>query len=87
MTSRPARVTLYAVCPGAVITHLVSVSTNHRYTPYMYFRSPSQSLAHDRNLSRFYQVRTGCDAHITVVLMALQLRSPGLGAVLVRFCV
>ncbi|KAL6763622.1 putative cytosolic purine 5-nucleotidase [Haematococcus lacustris] len=31
------------------------VSNFLRYTPYMYFRSPSQSLAHDRNLSRYYQ--------------------------------
>ena len=25
-----------------------------RYTPYMYFRSPSQSLPHDRHLSSYY---------------------------------
>ncbi len=30
-----------------------------RYTPYMYFRSPSQSLAHDRNLSEYYRQRYG----------------------------
>ncbi len=29
-----------------------------RYTPYAYFRSPSQSLAHDRNISP----RTALDA-------------------------
>lgn len=26
-----------------------------RYTPFMYFRSPSQPLAHDRHLSDFYK--------------------------------
>eukprot|EP00798_Chlamydomonas_sp_ICE-L_P025804 gene25804-11479_t len=31
------------------------VSNFQRYTPYMYFRSPSQSLAHDRNLTEYYQ--------------------------------
>ncbi len=28
------------------------VSNFLRYTPYMYFRSPSQSMAHDRNLAK-----------------------------------
>eukprot|EP00798_Chlamydomonas_sp_ICE-L_P002059 gene2059-18237_t len=31
------------------------VSNFQRYTPYMYFRSPSQSLAHDRGLTSYYQ--------------------------------
>ncbi|PNW73801.1 hypothetical protein CHLRE_13g573150v5 [Chlamydomonas reinhardtii] len=31
------------------------VSNFLRYTPYSYFRSPSQSLAHDRNLTRYYE--------------------------------
>ncbi|PNH09285.1 hypothetical protein TSOC_004092 [Tetrabaena socialis] len=30
------------------------VSNFLRYTPYSYFRSPSQSLAHDRNLTRYH---------------------------------
>lgn len=31
------------------------VSNFARYTPYQYFRSPSQSLAHDRNLTAYYR--------------------------------
>ncbi|KAF8069710.1 DTX44 [Scenedesmus sp. PABB004] len=31
------------------------VSNFARYSPYMYFRSPTQSLAHDRNLTAYYQ--------------------------------
>lgn len=31
------------------------VSNFLRYSPYMYFRSPTQSLAHDRNLSALYR--------------------------------
>eukprot|EP00798_Chlamydomonas_sp_ICE-L_P019954 gene19954-26662_t len=31
------------------------VSNFQRYTPFMYFRSPSQSLAHDRNLTKYYK--------------------------------
>lgn len=31
------------------------VSNFLRYSPYMYFRSPSQSLAHDRNLTAYYK--------------------------------
>ena len=26
-----------------------------RYSPFAYFRSPSQSLAHDRDLTEYYQ--------------------------------
>lgn len=33
------------------------VSNLMRYTPYMYFRSPSQSLAHDRGLTAWYEDR------------------------------
>lgn len=43
------------------------VSNFMRYTPYMYFRSPSQSLAHDRNLNKYYrhqyQQTTGYSYH------------------------
>ena len=33
------------------------VSNFLRYTPFMYFRSPSQSLAHDRNLTAYQRMR------------------------------
>lgn len=39
------------------------VSNFGRYTPYMYFRSPSQSLAHDRNLSAYQAAKDGLDGN------------------------
>jgi len=41
------------------------VSNFLRYTPYMYFRSPSQSLAHDRNLSRYYAAAYRLENHFS----------------------
>ncbi|GAX76350.1 hypothetical protein CEUSTIGMA_g3796.t1 [Chlamydomonas eustigma] len=44
------------------------VSNFKRYTPYMYFRSPSQSMAHDRNLTRYYNKVFGSANGFTVQL-------------------
>ncbi|GLC35595.1 hypothetical protein PLESTM_000341200 [Pleodorina starrii] len=55
------------------------VSNFLRYTPYSYFRSPSQSLAHDRNLTRYFEKTYGGKSGGSVGLSSGSYSSGGNG--------